>query len=106
LKALFPDHGSQLTTTIVENHEIATAYDEAVQGVDAVIHMASPLPPLKRQVDNEKEILVPARDGAVNMLKSASKSSSVRRVVLTSSSAAVVDSGVPRSDPYLPLTLT
>lgn len=99
MKNLFPDHGSQLTTIIVQNHEIATAYDAAVKGVDTVIHMASPLPPLKRQVDNEKEILIPARDGAVNMLKSASKSSSVRRVVLTSSSAAVVDSGVPRNEP-------
>jgi nucleoside-diphosphate-sugar epimerase len=99
LKALFPDYASQLTTILVENHEIATAYDEVVQGVDAVIHMASPLPPSKPHVDNEKEILIPARDGAVNMLKSASKSSSVRRVVLTSSSAAVVDPKVPRNEP-------
>ena len=63
--------------------------------------MASPLPGTAG-TDNEAGYLIPARDGIVNMLKSASKSSSVKRVVMTASSAAVVDSKVPTSVPYCP----
>ena len=99
MKALFPENSSRLTTIIVENHEIPTAYDEAVQGVDIVIHMASPLVP-SHAFDNEKDILIPARDGVVNILRSASKSPSVKRVVLTSSSAAVTNNDIPRSEAY------
>ena len=99
MKALFPENSSRLTTIIVENHEIPTAYDEAVQGVEIVIHMASPLVP-PHAFDNEKDILIPARDGAVNILKSASKSPSVKRVVFTSSSTAVTNNDIPRSESY------
>jgi nucleoside-diphosphate-sugar epimerase len=90
---------------IVENIEAPGAYDSAAQGVDVVVHMASPLPGAEGTVgkDNEMGILIPARDGIVNMLKSAKKSSSVKRVVLTSSSAAVMDPKIPRNEPYMPL---
>ena len=101
VKSIFPKYANKIQIAIVENNEAPGAYDAAVQGVDIVIHMASPLPGTAG-TDNETGYLIPARDGIVNMLKSASKSSSVKRVVMTASSAAVVDSKVPTSVAYFP----
>ncbi len=59
---------------------------EAMGGVDYVQHIASPFPPdVPRTAD---DLIVPARDGALRALKSA-KAAGVKRVVLTSSVAAV-----------------
>ena len=59
---------------------------EAVAGADYVLHVASPFPPTIPQ--HEDELIVPARDGALRVLK-ASRDASVKRVVLTSSFAAI-----------------
>lgn len=98
VKALFPSYADKIELAIVENNEAVDAYDAAVQGVDVVVHMASPLPGTAGE-DNETGYLIPARDGIVNMLKSARKSPSVKRVVMTASSAAVIDSKAPRDEP-------
>ena len=49
--------------------------------VDAVLHVASPVRPGK--VDDEDEVIGPARDGALRVLRAA-RDAGVRRVVLTS----------------------
>ncbi|MES2457990.1 MAG: aldehyde reductase [Bacteroidota bacterium] len=59
---------------------------EAVSGCDYVLHIASPFPATNPQ--NEDDLIVPARDGALRVLKAA-KQAGVKRVVLTSSFAAV-----------------
>ncbi|EJL73600.1 SDR family oxidoreductase [Chryseobacterium populi] len=61
-------------------------WDEAVKGCDYVLHIASPFP--ARDPEDENELIVPARDGALRVLK-ASRDAEVKRVVLTSSFAAV-----------------
>lgn len=61
------------------------AFDEAVRGVDYVLHLASPIPAPALAVDVKKHILEPAVIGTVGMLQSAAKSKSVKRVVMTSS---------------------
>ena len=58
----------------------------AVAGCDYVLHVASPFPPA--QPKDPDELIVPARDGALRVL-GASLDAGVRRVVLTSSVAAV-----------------
>jgi dihydroflavonol-4-reductase len=64
------------------------SFDEAVQGADVVLHTASPF--FLSQTDNpQRDLVDPAINGTLNLLKSAQKSSSVRRVVITSSVAAV-----------------
>lgn len=85
----------------MENIEIEGAYDEVIQGTEIIVHMASPLPS-STTIDNEQGLLLPARNGVINMLKSASKASSVKRVVVTSSSASVVDKTVPTTQSYPP----
>ncbi len=59
---------------------------EAVAGVDYVLHTASPFPPAV-PVDDD-EVIVPARDGALRVLRAADEAG-VKRVVMTSSFAAI-----------------
>jgi nucleoside-diphosphate-sugar epimerase len=96
LKSLFPEHAEKIETVVVADNSPEGAYDEVVRGATVVVHMASPLPGTAG-TDNEQGYLIPARDGTVNMLKSASKADSVKRLVVTSSSAAVVDAKAPRN---------
>jgi len=59
---------------------------EAMDGVSYVLHVASPFP--AGVPKDENELIVPARDGALRVLHAA-KAASVKRVVLTSSFAAI-----------------
>lgn len=59
---------------------------EAVAGCTHVAHVASPFPP--GAVKDENELIVPARDGALRVLKAA-KAEGVTRFVMTSSVAAI-----------------
>lgn len=61
-------------------------WDEAARGCDYVLHVASPFPPV--QPKDPDELIVPAREGTLRVLK-ASLDAGVRRVVVTSSVAAV-----------------
>ena len=63
-----------------------TGWDAAVADCQFVMHMASPIPSVLPK--DPLELINPARDGALRVLK-ASKAASVRRVVMTSSFAAV-----------------
>ena len=62
------------------------AWDKAMKGVDFVQHIASPVPATLPK--HEDEIIVPAREGTLNVLKAAEKHG-VKRVVHTSSVAAI-----------------
>ncbi|WP_282205425.1 SDR family oxidoreductase [Kitasatospora fiedleri] len=59
---------------------------EAVAGADHVLHLASPFPAGAPR--HEDELIVPARDGALRVLRAA-RDAGVRRTVLTSSFGAV-----------------
>ena len=61
-------------------------WDAAVAGCDYVLHVASPVPQAKPR--HEDEVIEPARQGALRVLRAAS-AAGVRRTVLTSSFAAV-----------------
>ncbi|EXG82119.1 SDR family oxidoreductase [Cryptosporangium arvum] len=58
----------------------------AVEGCEYVLHVASPFP--AGEPSDPEEIIAPARDGAVRVLRAAS-AAGVRRTVLTSSFAAI-----------------
>ena len=59
---------------------------EAVAGCDYVLHVASPFP--AKVPRHEDELIVPAREGALRVLRTA-RDAGVKRVVLTSSFAAI-----------------
>ena len=68
------------------------AFDEAVRGVDAILHTASPLYIVEGDPD---EIIVPAVKGSVGILQSAqAHGSSVKRIVSISSTASVFTMGL------------
>jgi nucleoside-diphosphate-sugar epimerase len=88
---------------------------DAVAGCRYVLHVASPFPPV--QPKDPQELIVPARDGALRVLRAA-LDSGVDRVVMTSSVAAVrsprtdseadpfteadwIDAGDPARTPYV-----
>jgi len=70
------------------------SFDQAVNGAHFVLHTASPYTVDVK--DPQKELVEPAVQGTLTVLKSCSKSSSVKRVVVTSSMAAITDS--PEND--------
>jgi nucleoside-diphosphate-sugar epimerase len=69
----------------------------AVAACDYVLHVASPFP--AHAPENEDELIVPARDGALRVLRAA-RDAHVKRVVLTSSFAAIGYGQPPQSTPF------
>lgn len=63
------------------------AYLEAMEGCELVFHTASPFSTSVK--DPQKELIEPAEQGTANVLNTANAVSSVKRVVVTSSCAAI-----------------
>jgi nucleoside-diphosphate-sugar epimerase len=72
-------------------------WTEAVAGCDYVLHVASPFP--SSVPKDENELVVPAREGALRVLRAA-RAAGVSRVVLTSSFAAIGYGHPPRTAPF------
>ena len=70
---------------------------EAVKGCTYVQHVASPFPP--EMPKHEDELIVPARAGTLRVLRAA-RDAGVRRVVLTSSYAAIGYGQAARAEPF------
>ncbi|HEV3036191.1 MAG TPA: aldehyde reductase [Candidatus Angelobacter sp.] len=72
-------------------------WKEAVTGCEYVLHVASPFPATLPK--HEDELIVPAREGALRVLR-ASRKAGVKRVVLTSSFAAIGYGQAPQQTPF------
>jgi nucleoside-diphosphate-sugar epimerase len=70
---------------------------EAAAGCDYVLHVASPFP--LRAPKDESELIVPAREGTLRVLRAA-RDAGVKRVVLTSSFAAIGYGHAPQTAPF------
>lgn len=75
--------------TLVSAHLTGPDPFSAYADVDAIIHMASPY--VMNVKDPQQDLVDPAVMGTVSMLKAAAKSPRVKRVVITSSMAAITD---------------
>ena len=62
-------------------------WDDAMQGCSYVLHVASPF--FLKEPQNENELIAPAVDGTLRVIKAA-KSAEVKRLVLTSSTFAII----------------
>ena len=62
-------------------------WDEAMQGCSYILHVASPF--YLKEPKNENELIAPAVDGTLRVIKAA-KSAEVKRLVLTSSTFAII----------------
>lgn len=72
-------------------------WSEAVAGCEYVLHVASPFP--MNTPRDENDLIVPARDGALRVLR-ASRDAGAKRVVLTSSFAAIGYGHPPQTAPF------
>ncbi|CCM04264.1 uncharacterized protein FIBRA_06433 [Fibroporia radiculosa] len=89
LKEVFASYGDKLEVVIVEDITKAGAFDEAVKGVDAIEHTASPF---HFKADDPDELIVPAVHGTTRVLESAlAYGTAVKRIVVTSSCASVME---------------
>lgn len=70
------------------------SYFEAMQGCQVVFHTASPF--TSKIKDPQKDLVEPAQLGTRNVLESVNKTPSVKRVVLTSSCAAIYGDNADR----------
>jgi nucleoside-diphosphate-sugar epimerase len=82
---------------IAADLEKDAGWSEAVAGCEYVLHVASPFPPTIPK--HEGELIVPAREGSLRVLR-ASRDAGVRRVVLTSSFAAIGYGHEPQEEPF------
>ncbi len=72
-------------------------WKQAVTGCEYVLHVASPFPP--KVPKHEDELILPAREGALRVLRAA-RDAGVKRAVQTSSFAAVGYGLAPQEAPY------
>ena len=96
LRAGGMDAGNQLTFVAADLTSDA-GWAEAVAGCEFVHHVASPFP--AGVPKHENDLIVPAREGALRVLR-ASRDAGVKRVVLTSSFAAIGYGSKPMDRPY------
>jgi nucleoside-diphosphate-sugar epimerase len=85
--------GDRLSVFVADLTDDA-GWEEAIRGCDYVLHVASPFPP--EQPKDPDDLIVPAREGALRVIRT-SLQAGVKRVVLTSSAVAVANSGKPPS---------
>lgn len=69
------------------------SFDAAVAGCEAVLHMASPV--VLGSSDPQRDVIDPALKGTHNVFDAVEKAGNIRRVVLTSSIAAMRDEDLP-----------
>lgn len=72
-------------------------WQEAMRGCDFVMHVASPLP--QSAPKHEDDVIIPARDGTLRVLRFACEAE-VKRVVMTSSCGAVYYGHPLRKEPF------
>jgi nucleoside-diphosphate-sugar epimerase len=80
-----------------------TGWQQAVVGCDYALHVASPFPAAPPK--DENELIIPAREGALRVLRAA-RDAGVKRVVMTSSFAAIGYGHKSRTAPFDETTWT
>jgi nucleoside-diphosphate-sugar epimerase len=91
LKQLFPSASNQLDFIAVPNITVPDAFNKAVNGVDYVLHLASPMP-LKGE-DLQQDYVDPAVKGTLSILNGALQSTSVKRVTIMASVLSIMPMG-------------
>jgi nucleoside-diphosphate-sugar epimerase len=96
LKAGGAEPGNRLSFVAADLEQDA-GWPQAVAGCEYVLHVASPFPPDIPQ--HEDELIVPAREGTLRVLRAA-RDAGVKRVVVTSSFAAIGYGQKPQQAPF------
>lgn len=96
LRKMFSSYGDKHEVVVVEDIGKEGAFDDAVNGVSAILHTASPC-----AINPDEDITIPAVKGTTSILQSALKyGSNVRRVVVTGSCSSVITPGISKPNGY------
>lgn len=96
LKNAGVEAGERLAVTVADLGQDA-GWAEAAAGCEYVLHVASPFP--AGAPEHEDELIVPAREGALRVLRAA-RDAGAKRVVMTSSFAAIGYGHPPQAAPF------
>ncbi|KAI0674147.1 NAD-P-binding protein [Trametes maxima] len=97
LRDYFKAYKNTLELVVIADITKPAAFDAATEGVDAILHVASPV---DLRADDPDEVIVPAIKGTESILQSALKHrATVKRVIITSSCASVLTPPQPGSAP-------
>ncbi|PVF97745.1 NAD(P)-binding protein [Serendipita vermifera] len=88
LRNRFSEHGDKLEFVIIEDFSTPGSLDEAVKGVEGIVHTATSIKFFEPD-SHPNAWIEPSVNMIVELLRSATKSPSVKRVVFTSSMGAV-----------------
>lgn len=98
VRAMLTDAGAaNRLSFFAANLERDDGWDDAVSGCDFVMHVASPIPVAAPKT--EDKLIVPARGGALRVLRAARKGG-VKRVVFTSTCGAIYYGHPPQTEPF------
>lgn len=98
LRALQAQYGSDALQLVEGDLLDEGAFDTAVDGTSICYHTASPFWMDARISDPHEQLVRPAREGTLNVMRSCAAAPSVERVVLTSSFAALMNSNTNPPD--------
>src|SRR5690606_19126835 len=89
IKEVIAKHTDQVGNLTFAEADLADAkvWEVLTKGVDFVQHIASPFPRVLPK--HENDLIIPAKNGTLNVLKAAS-ANKVKRVVVTSSTGAII----------------
>ncbi|MFZ3572798.1 SDR family oxidoreductase [Streptomyces sp. BH097] len=97
VRAMVPQNTADRLEVVTADLSADAGWPDAVAGCTHIVHVASPFP--ATQPDDPDELIAPARDGALRVLRAAC-GAGVKRTVLTSSFAAIGYSPKPDAAPY------
>jgi nucleoside-diphosphate-sugar epimerase len=90
LRKIFSKFVDKISFVVIPDITIPKSFDEALRGVEYIIHVASPLS------GSGTDLLTPAVKGTTSVLESAVKVPGIRKVVITASILSLVPMG-PRN---------
>ncbi|EXA31060.1 hypothetical protein BFJ63_vAg16608 [Fusarium oxysporum f. sp. narcissi] len=79
---------TQVEFVVVPDLLVPGAFDGVLDGADGVVHVASPLPSASQEF--KRDLIEPAVNATLGILKAAKKVSKIKRVVITSSIASLI----------------
>ncbi|KAK0123936.1 hypothetical protein ONS95_008926 [Cadophora gregata] len=111
--ATHPEYAVKLTFTVVSDYAKAGVWDEAIKGgnFDYVVHTAAPLLDDPGNTDFKRDFLVPSVNGAVELLKSASKYGKDIKAIAVTGSVNAMTTGMDiaarsfNSSEWLPVSI-
>jgi len=95
----YSQYKDKLEFVIVEDVAQENAFEGKLDGLDGIFHVASPFH-FKITTSNTVDLLDPAIKGTLSILQSALKVNTIKRIVITSSFAAIIDDTKPKGHPF------